>query len=380
MFNNRDNQRTNKANKAVKACLFGKITKDTLSFIQRNCPNLSQQGQVQVNHLLKIANISNDKMVEHFCKSADSISKETCMSYSTGQHNLILQAMKNKENISSVKCISPYVIDSDLLSMCKTFTNLTTSNGKYIYFVFFAIYHYFNDSSIIVSHMTPQTGNVNDAEMENIIENLHTTTLHNPPVSSAALETEINAFILRKLPARISNTYYSPYHVASFLLQFKKVKIMGVKVSRKRLMKHMITYKYVPVKQTNLYKICRKLKLKDLPQDASWTELQKRGRKPIISDRALQELIDEIKMSTDGGVAMSTSDVKELIIRRIKAEWNSKGKLHCLPRISTNTLNIYSNIIKSQSIFNVHSSTIVCLHKSSAFYCHCQICYMKGAC
>ena len=136
MFNNRDKQRTNKANKAVKACLFGKIAKDTLSFLQQKCPNLSQQGQVHVNKLLKIADKSNEKMMEHFCKSAESISKETCMTYSKGQHNLILRAMKNKEDVSESKCISPYVYDDDLLQFYKTFNMLTDSNGECTLFSF----------------------------------------------------------------------------------------------------------------------------------------------------------------------------------------------------------------------------------------------------
>ena len=175
-------------------------------------------------------------------------------------------------------------------------------------------------------------------------------------MDSVALETEINAFILCRLPPRTSKTYFCPCHVASFLLHFKCVKILGVKVSRKRLMEHMISYKYVLVKQTSMYKICRKLKLKDMPHGASWTELQKQGRKPMISNCSLQQLIRDIKMSTDSGVAMSTSDVRSLVVEHIKEDWSSRGKLHCLPDISVNTLNIYSNIIKSQGIFNIHSS------------------------
>ena len=146
MFNNQDKLITNKANKAVKACLFGKIAKDTLSFLQEKYPNLSQQGQVHVNKLLKIADKSNEKMMEHFCKSADSISKETCMSYSKGQLNLILQAMKNKEDVTEIKCISPYVYNEDLLQFYKTFNMLTDSNGEYTLFSF----RYALDSDMIL--------------------------------------------------------------------------------------------------------------------------------------------------------------------------------------------------------------------------------------
>ena len=121
-------------------------------------------------------------------------------------------------------------------------------------------------------------------------------------------------------------------------------------------MDHLIKYQYVPVRHTTLYKICRKLQLKDLPSDATWTELQKRGKKPFLSNRGLHKLIQEIKNSTDGGMALATSDIRDLVQRRIKDEWMSKRQLHMLPEVTIKTLNVYTSIIKSQSIFNVHSS------------------------
>ena len=131
---------------------------------------------------------------------------------------------------------------------------------------------------------------------------------------------------------------------------------MGVLVSRKKLMDHMIQYKYVPVKHTTLYEICRKLKFKDLPSDASWTELQKHGRKPLLSNRGLHSLIIDIKQSTDGGMALSTSDLHKLILDAIKQEWVAKRQLRFMPEVTINTLNAYTSIIKSQSIFNIHGS------------------------
>ena len=118
----------------------------------------------------------------------------------------------------------------------------------------------------------------------------------------------------------------------------------------------MIQYRYVPVKHTTLYKICKKLKLKDLPADSSWTELQKHGRKSLLSNRGLHNLIIDIKQSTDGGMALSTSDIRKMILDTMKKEWAAKGQLHFMPDVTINTLNAYTSIIKSQSIFNIHSS------------------------
>ena len=57
MLKNRDSQRTNRANRAVKACLFGKITKDTLKAIQQKTqtyPNTVNPKSVTSYKLLTI--------------------------------------------------------------------------------------------------------------------------------------------------------------------------------------------------------------------------------------------------------------------------------------------------------------------------------------
>ena len=130
MLNNRDLQRTNKANKAVKACLFGKITKDTLTCIQANNSQNTQHENSTIESLLNIADSSNDQMINHFCISANSISKESCLAYARGQHSLILGAMRNKETIKSVKSISPYVIDEELITLYDSFHRFLDINGK----------------------------------------------------------------------------------------------------------------------------------------------------------------------------------------------------------------------------------------------------------
>ena len=133
MLNNRDTAQTNKANKAVRACLFGKIANDTLECIRNSTETTAESSSTS---LLAVAERSNRIMIDHFCKSTDNLNKEICYNYASNQHNLILAAMKNNEDISEIKCISPYIIDDNLLEMYEKFHQLKFSSGKIYSFLY----------------------------------------------------------------------------------------------------------------------------------------------------------------------------------------------------------------------------------------------------
>lgn len=128
MLKNRDTSRTNKANKAVRACLFGKLTNDTLNHIRTQNQNSISDA---TESMLQVAESTNLRMMDHFCKSSDSISKDTCITYANDQHNLIVAAMKNKEDVAKVKCISPYIVDEKLLECYQNLHDLSSSPGKH---------------------------------------------------------------------------------------------------------------------------------------------------------------------------------------------------------------------------------------------------------
>ena len=125
MLNNRDSCRVNKANKAIQACLLGKIHIDTLSHLQR-----TNNGEYEKD-MLDFAIRNCEKMTEHFCSSQESISTTSCMQYARNQHRLISKAVKNKEDINNIMSISKYVVDSSLLKVYDQF-NKMTSTGKYL--------------------------------------------------------------------------------------------------------------------------------------------------------------------------------------------------------------------------------------------------------
>ena len=154
MLKNRDSARTNKANKAVRACLYGKIANDTLECIRKTGDAAMHSSSAS---LLAVAEKSNQIMIDHFCKSTDNLNKEICYNYASNQHNLILAAMKNNENISEVKCISPYIIDNSLLELYEKFHQLKVTPSKsysFIYFYLFLLPFTSNDICIYIYRFT----------------------------------------------------------------------------------------------------------------------------------------------------------------------------------------------------------------------------------
>ena len=134
------------------------------------------------------------------------------------------------------------------------------------------------------------------------------------------------------------------------------MKIGRKKISRLRVIKHLITSHFVPCKVTTCYKVMKLFKLGKIPVCAAWSELGKHGKKRYLSSEGLKSLISSIQQQTEGGFAMSLTEIRGLVLKKIKEEWKNRRSLHLLPTIPVNTLTQYASVIKAQSIFNVHSS------------------------
>lgn len=136
MLKHRDSIRKNRANKAVQACLFSKITKESIRRISTgSSENMSPLRIPQLDNtassLLSLTLSTNEKTVDNFSSSQNSISKACCSTYAGKQHNLILRAFQNKEDVSSILGISPYILNDEILEMYERFNELDI-NGMYI--------------------------------------------------------------------------------------------------------------------------------------------------------------------------------------------------------------------------------------------------------
>ena len=127
---NCDTRRINKANKAIQACLLGKLHLETLNEIQKTGNNQPE------NEIIKFAKKNCEMMTNHFFSSQESICKATCERYANNQHMLISRAVKNKEDLKSVMSISKYIVDDSLLKVYGDFHEMVTSSKCYLYHIF----------------------------------------------------------------------------------------------------------------------------------------------------------------------------------------------------------------------------------------------------
>ena len=84
MSSNRDSRRNNKANKAVQAYLFGKLTHDIVESIRDTRitnDNDSTQSNIK-DELLQLVLKTNEKMTNFFGESQSDLNKLICAKYS----------------------------------------------------------------------------------------------------------------------------------------------------------------------------------------------------------------------------------------------------------------------------------------------------------
>lgn len=132
MIRNRDTQRVNKANKAIQACLYSRIGRDTIKLLISTGEN--DLPDTRSSQLLQLAQNANQMLHDNFCKTQTSLSKKTCDNYADKQHSIILRAIKNNENIRDVEGISKHILDEDLIKLYAEFRRLSDI-GMYLYVI-----------------------------------------------------------------------------------------------------------------------------------------------------------------------------------------------------------------------------------------------------
>ena len=176
-------------------------------------------------------------------------------------------------------------------------------------------------------------------------------------VVTAQLSTTIQNYISTALSLRANEDYYPPYGVAMMLLRHTNFTTLFGPVTKSKIINHLVLHNLVPLKKSSLYNLIKQCAQGLLHQDATWTEETQDGQKGYLTFYELNELILEIKQKTTGGVAFSTSEIRNEVNEKIRTLYQKKKKIHLLPTpIPFHTLNVYVSIIKAQDIFNIYGN------------------------
>ena len=118
---------------------------------------------------------------------------------------------------------------------------------------------------------------------------------------------------------------------------------------------YLLSKGYIPGLKSSFHRAVLKYCKGQIPPHYTWVMLSKRGRKGLISDDGIVELINKFKMEFTGGQSCPKSYLREWVIRKIKSEWNNRHKdlNRDQPKIHESTIGVYVDIIASHKFVNI---------------------------
>ena len=93
----------------------------------------------------------------------------------------------------------------------------------------------------------------------------------------------IKSYLDDKLPLQSSHTVHSPYTPGSFMASHHDTIVDGIKITRFKMIKSLVSHKLIPVEKSTVYKLESMFTMGVVPFETSWTELSQRGRKSLLT-------------------------------------------------------------------------------------------------
>ena len=142
--------------------------------------------------------------------------------------------------------------------------------------------------------------------------------------SANHVTTVVSSYVQGNFPLIDSATQYTPFQLGRFLNQHVDTYIDGVKISNKKIINYLTAAKLIPVSQTTAYKVDHLCSLGCIPENASWTDLSKHGRKALLTPQETMWLIRDIRSDSRGGESMGVSELKDRLRKQIVNVWTQK--------------------------------------------------------
>ena len=135
-------------------------------------------------------------------------------------------------------------------------------------------------------------------------------------------------YIAQNCPLDITKNMYTPLEVGYILSRHMTKMVDGIKISKLKLIAHLISKKLIPIQKTTAYNLESYVSLGVLPITANWTDLSKHGRKALLSPSELMHLVNVIRNESKGGEGMSSDTIKEKL-KNISSQFG-QGKENCI--------------------------------------------------
>ena len=99
--------------------------------------------------------------------------------------------------------------------------------------------------------------------------------------------TIIQKFLKENFPLQVNKSIYSPFQLGYFQSRYLVMNIDGVRLSKFKLIRYIISHNLIPVEKTTAYKVQAYVSFGLVPIDCTWTDLSKHGRKSLLTSQEL---------------------------------------------------------------------------------------------
>ena len=126
---NRDLRRSNHANAAVRSCIFSEINSSCIKTLIKDIDKTDNEklASDKVKELLLIAKECNDTSKKLLVSSQTSIGRCTCTTYASKQLNQLQSAQRNKEDVETIKSISQFIVQEQMIQMTNRVVSIDQS-------------------------------------------------------------------------------------------------------------------------------------------------------------------------------------------------------------------------------------------------------------
>ena len=118
----RDYKCVNKANAAVRGCIYSKLGLSSIDRVKKMIEDsslLSYQDNQRILELLDVARNTNLKCLSYLLQSQDEISVTVCDNYASQQFNSLQKCEKFSESYKEIQSISNFIVTEDMNKLNK---------------------------------------------------------------------------------------------------------------------------------------------------------------------------------------------------------------------------------------------------------------------
>ena len=351
-FSNRDTNKQNRSYNAYSASIFNNIATDCMKMIKEDgkkrkydnievLSDIALEAQAQVKRLTCL---SHQSMRVHTDLRYLSYHNEIMKSIQMNTYHTELDAMKHLSNDSIKK------LYTKLNNEFKR--DISTTNNNSIC-----------DSGNSLSILQHESSDNNSVDITADTSAIPPTNIRNEEIIPQVtrfqeVNVAIDTYAKSTLPHKECD-HHLPHIIMTYIETMNPpiIENYTFKINQTNMTKYLLIKDYIPGLKSSFTRALLKYRKGEIPPHYTWDHISKRGRKPLIPNDKVIDLISRFKRTFVGGRTCPRSVLKKWIIDAMKLERMKQNQsMNSLPDINDSTIAIYMDIITSHQFINIEKN------------------------